>query len=425
LEQGTPHPASPQAVPPAMPCPPWATSPPGLPMVLPHSVSFGAATPLPQIMSPMALTAASVALPPAAASPSNRTSAGRVSLGACGASTPAASRASDLRSQVSTPHYCLSPSGLSGQSPKAAAGQRVVLSMPSSYKDSTSGGGALSTPSKLVTISTPLRPCSRQKAKEMQDDIKTAVDEQSVPLLRVALQRRHACPGEHALHEAVRQAHVGAVRLLLQGQAEPNARCLCCERGCEFPLQLAVCSTNFLRGSDRCQAVEMLLRAGARPGPRRGDAEANTPLHDAARRGDLDVARLLLRHGADPNAANGFGEGPLQLALRPVGGDFAPVATAREMAEVLLKAGANPLALVAACAAMPLGSLPPGSEAPLGCVCATAAAADPELRETQLLLARWSAWWRCRHLAWLRSRGSGHPLCQLVPELLVQVAKFL
>lgn len=167
----------------------------------------------------------------------------------------------------------------------------------------------------------------------MQDDVKGAVDEQSVPLLRVALQRRHACPGEHALHEAVRQANVPAVRLLLQGRAEPNARCLYLERGCEFPLQLAASCTNFLRSSDRVQAVELLLKAGALPGPRRGDSEANTPLHDAARRGDLEVALLLLRHSADPNAVNGFGEVPLQLALRPGGGDFVPESTSRAMVE--------------------------------------------------------------------------------------------
>lgn len=237
----------------------------------------------------------------------------------------------------------------------------------------------------------------------MQDDVRVAMEEQSVPLLRVALQRRHACPGEHALHEAVRQAHLPAIRLLLQGRAEPNARCLYLERGCEFPLQLAASCTNFLRSSDRLQAVELLLKAGAQPSPRRGDAEANTPLHDAARRGDLDLAQLLLRHSADPNAANGFGEAPLQLALRP-GGDFVPDATSRALVEALLHAGASPFVF--------------GEHGLLPEVCAL----NPEVRE---LLAKWSAWWRCRTLAWIRSRGRDQPLGQLLPELLVQVAKFL
>lgn len=238
----------------------------------------------------------------------------------------------------------------------------------------------------------------------MQDDIKTAVDEQSVPLLRVALQRRHPCPGEHTLHEAIRQAHVPAVRLLLQGQAEPNARCLCLERGCEFPLQLAVSGTNFLRTADRCQAVELLLRAGARPSPRRTDAEANTPLHDAIRRGDLGVVTLLLRHLADPNAQNGCGLTPLHLVLRPGGGDFVPAAVSLAMAEALLSAGARPLS-------------PEEIGTPL-----VACISDPRIGD---LMARWDRWWRCRNLAWIRSRGKDHPLCDMMPEILVHVARFL
>lgn len=248
-----------------------------------------------------------------------------------------------------------------------------------------------------------MRPCSWQKAKELQEEIKAAVDEQSVPLLRAALQRRHMCQGEHALHEAVRQANVPAVRLLLHGRAEPNARCLCLHGGCEFPLQVAASCTAFPRSSDRCQAVDLLLAAGALPNPRRGDAEANTPLHDAVRRGDLEVVKLLLKHTADPNVTNGLREAPLHLALRLGDGDFVPAGTSWAMAEALLQAGACPWLA-----------------ATDGLV--TPYRIDPEL---QALLARWSAWWRCRVLAWIHSRGQGHPLCDLLPEMLLSIAKFL
>lgn len=232
----------------------------------------------------------------------------------------------------------------------------------------------------------------------MHEEIKSAVEEQSVPLLKVALQRRHACPGEHSLHEAVRQACVPAVRMLIQSRAEPNARCLCPERGCEFPLQLAV----FGSGTDRCQAVELLLRAGARPSPRRTDREANTPLHDAVRRGEFEVANLLLRHSADPNAVNGFGETPLHLMLRQDGG-FMPGTQLRTMVEALLRAGASPLA--------------PDSRGLLP----AQIAADAEL---QVLLNRWSGWWRCRLLAWVHSRGR-HAFRNLFPELLLSIARFM
>lgn len=236
----------------------------------------------------------------------------------------------------------------------------------------------------------------------MQDDINQAVEEHSVQLLRAALQRRHACPGEHALHEAVRQAHVGAMRLLLQNHAEPNARCPCLERGCQFPLQLAVTGAGFIRGNDRFQAVEMLLRANACPNVRRSNAEANTPLHDAIRRGDFEVAALLLRHSADPNVVNGFGETPLHLVVHQEGG-FVPASLLRSVAEVLLAAGASPLAPDGR------GQLPAD------------AAVDEDLR---LLLRQWAAWWRCRMLAWIHSRGR-HAFRQLMPELLLQVARFL
>jgi len=316
-----------------------------------------------------------------------------------------------VRREASTPQCYVgghSPGCLSGLSPCAAASQapgnqRVVVSVPAPSSCTPKAATSLSTPSRIVSVSTPLRPCSRQKAKEMQDDVRLAMEEQSVPLLRMALQRRHACPGEHALHEAVRQAHLPAVRLLLQGRAEPNARCPYLERGCELPLQLAVSCANFLRSSDRLQAVELLLKAGARPGPRRRDAEANAPLHDAARRADLDLALLLLRHSADPNAANGFGEAPLQLALRP-GGDFVPDATSRAMVQALLQAGACPFVF---------GD---GGRPPAACT------VSPDVRE---LLAKASSWWRCRTLAWIRSRGRDQLLSQLLPELLVQVARFL
>lgn len=370
-DPGTPHASSPQAaVPPAVqPLPMWPTSP-MMPMGLP-----------PILSSPVACTRRYSTATPLA---------------------PARQRLA----QVSTPHYTgLSPSSASNPSPggagQAVGCQRVVLNAPATCSFTPSA--SLLTPSKVITISTPLRPCARLKAKEMQDEIKAAVEEESVPYLKVALQRRHACPGEHALHEAVRQAHVPAVRLLLRGRAEPNARCLCLERGCEFPLQLAVCSNNFLRNSDRLQAADLLLGAGARPGPRRGDAEANTPLHDAVKRGDLNLTMMLLRHNSDPNAANGFGEKPLQIAVRSPS-DLVPDATIRAMVEALLRAGACPFML---------GELSSDDLTWLE---------NPELRA---LIERWSGWWRCRVLAWIRSRGRGHPLCHMMPELMIQVARFL
>jgi len=245
----------------------------------------------------------------------------------------------------------------------------------------------------------------------MQDDIDQAVEEQSMQLLKAALRRLHACPGDHALHEAARQGNAPAIRLLLQGRANPNETCLCLERGCEFPLQVVALCASLMGATERCEAVESLLRAGARPNVHRIDEEANTPLHDAVRQGDLGVIRVLLRHSADPNVTNEFGETPLAFAVRlgpreaaPGVGGYMLGASPTEIAEALLNAGASPLSVDASTLELHASVL------------------EPELRA---LIVQWSRWWRCRTLAWIRSRGQGHPICGLVPELMVHVGQFL
>jgi hypothetical protein len=45
------------------------------------------------------------------------------------------------------------------------------------------------------------------------------------------------------------------------------------------------------------------------------DPQGETPLHEAARRGRLIIARELLKNGADLNVKNGAGKTPLQVAL--------------------------------------------------------------------------------------------------------------
>jgi len=62
------------------------------------------------------------------------------------------------------------------------------------------------------------------------------------------------------------------------------------------------------------------------------DPQGEQPLHVAAQRGRLIIARELLENGADPNAMNRAGETPLQVAL---------VAGKTQLAGVLLEAGAT------------------------------------------------------------------------------------
>eukprot|EP00435_Cladocopium_sp_Y103_P040113 s399_g10.t2 len=130
-----------------------------------------------------------------------------------------------------------------------------------------------------------------------------------------------------------------AVRLLLENSAEPNDRCLAFDTG-EFPLQLAL-STNMLRSPERLQMTEMLLKARADVGQRRNDPEGHTPLHDGVRRGDPGVVLLLLKHRADPNATNAFGEAPLELAMR--GSFYTDVNESFTLVETLIQWGACPV----------------------------------------------------------------------------------
>ena len=59
-----------------------------------------------------------------------------------------------------------------------------------------------------------------------------------------------------------------------------------------------------------------------------------TPLHAASRRGLLDVARILLDHGANPNAMDDHGRTPLHLIL-------AHNSDRQDFVELLLKCGAD------------------------------------------------------------------------------------
>ncbi|CAE7893327.1 TNKS2 [Symbiodinium necroappetens] len=199
---------------------------------------------------------------------------------------------------------------------------------------------------------------------------------------------------EH-LHPIHLQGNCAATRLLLQNMAEPNERCRALERGCELPLQLAL-SSNLVRASERQQMVELLLQARADPELRRSDAEGSPPLHDAVRLADAGIVELLLRHRADPNSRNSFSEAPLDLALG--GSRFLSVDLSLSLVEVLLKWGACPTGLSGEATCQRTEGVKMHEGSPVS----DDAALVPEI---QILLSKWTAWWRLRMLAWIRSRG--------------------
>jgi hypothetical protein len=86
---------------------------------------------------------------------------------------------------------------------------------------------------------------------------------------------------------------------------------------------------------DNLGLAERLLQAGARPNPVRPDA-THVPLLTAARRGNVEGARLLMRAGADPEWRDSTGTSLLQTAV-----DMDSML----VAEAMIEAGADPLAV--------------------------------------------------------------------------------
>ena len=62
------------------------------------------------------------------------------------------------------------------------------------------------------------------------------------------------------------------------------------------------------------QGAGLLLDRGANPNT--SDESGNTPLHDAALRGNQDMVRLLMDKGANPNVVGEKGKTPLHLAAK-------------------------------------------------------------------------------------------------------------
>lgn len=112
--------------------------------------------------------------------------------------------------------------------------------------------------------------------------------------------------GQTALHQAASQGVPKIVELLLANKADVNS---ISSEGFT-PLHAAACNG---KNDTRKTVVEILLKSGANVNakiPRSGE----TPLHKAIFRGDVEVVKLLLDHGADVNATSKFGVTSLYFA---------------------------------------------------------------------------------------------------------------
>jgi ankyrin repeat protein len=166
-------------------------------------------------------------------------------------------------------------------------------------------------------------------------------DQNGTPLFRAAGQGRLALAqfliekgadvnskdnsGKTALVTAIVGKHVPVIELLLTNKAEVNTECsvnINNSSDRRFPLHCAV----ELRRTD---IAELLLKHGANPNAQVSTSPPGpTPLVLAIAEGQREMAALLLRYKADPNIPTKDGVSPLQLAV----GAHSP-----ELVELLLK----------------------------------------------------------------------------------------
>ncbi|MBZ6431877.1 MAG: ankyrin repeat domain-containing protein [Acinetobacter pittii] len=111
--------------------------------------------------------------------------------------------------------------------------------------------------------------------------------------------------GDTALDLAIRNGHVGAVKLLLQNEADANR----VSPDGKTPLYAATLAPNSGR------IVELLLKHGAKPDKPVSRPKGDTPLMSAIRQGTSPEAiRALVQAGAAMDRSNELGETPANLA---------------------------------------------------------------------------------------------------------------
>jgi hypothetical protein len=110
---------------------------------------------------------------------------------------------------------------------------------------------------------------------------------------------------EPALHEAAKKGDAQAVRTILAGGVDVNAR--------DYWGSTAL---HEAAEAGHPAVAQLLLDQGADVEAIRGGENGGTPLHDAAMRGHIQVIQILLDAGADVEALSAEGQPPIHFAAR-------------------------------------------------------------------------------------------------------------
>ena len=168
--------------------------------------------------------------------------------------------------------------------------------------------------------------CKKQLNKNQRNTLHS-VYAHLCPACRKMFAPNEILKGNTRLHLAVANGSLDAVKALLAGSANPNAR----NNQGNTPLHLA---------NGNIAIIKELLAGGANPTIKNNLGEkplgitavngandintkhcpknrnGNTPLHVAAENGDLELVKQLVTKGADINAKNNNGFLPMQLAIQ-------------------------------------------------------------------------------------------------------------